>query len=234
MMECIVLAGGLGTRLRHVVSDRPKCLAPVAGRPFLWYLMLYLKQQHVDHVILSLGYQHELVEEWLNQTSFDMKITTIVEHQPLGTGGGIRLALNGTTEASVFVVNGDTFFPVSLPVMLQWHRQRQLKATIALKEMHRFNRYGHVSLNQNGVIEAFHEKQFCESGLINGGVYLLQRDVLNHYPEQFSFEQAFLSEEVAHHTLGGYVEDAYFIDIGIPEDYERANRELPHFFPQFK
>jgi D-glycero-alpha-D-manno-heptose 1-phosphate guanylyltransferase len=228
MIECIILAGGLGTRLQQVVNDRPKCLAPVAGRPFLSYLLFYLKRQHVDHVVLSLGYKHEWVEEWLSHESFDFKITTVVEQQPLGTGGGIRLALQKTTEASVFVVNGDTFFPVSFSSMLQWHRQRNVKATIALKKMEHFDRYGTVSVDQDGIITAFHEKQFCESGWINGGVYLLQHHILDSFPEQFSFEQSFLSVEVAHRTLGGYVEDTYFIDIGIPDDYERANQELPH------
>lgn len=227
MVECIVLAGGFGTRLQGVVNDRPKCLALVAGRPFLSYLLTYLKQQHVDHVILSLGYKHEMVEEWLSQNPYDGKITTVVENQPLGTGGGIRLAMKETTEDHVFVINGDTFFPVSFSSLFQWHCQRTLKATIALKMMQHFDRYGSVSVDQHGFIKAFHEKQFCESGLINGGVYLLQRDVLMPFPEKFSLEQEFLALEVSHHTIGGYVEDAYFIDIGIPEDYERANHELP-------
>lgn len=225
MTECIILAGGFGTRLQSVVNDRPKCLAPIGDNPFLEYLLSYLVQQGVQHVVLSLGYKHELVEEWLLSYQAPLHITMVVEKEPLGTGGGIRLALQQTFGASVFVVNGDTFFPVQLEKLLHIHQKGRFKATLALKPLRDFDRYGSVELEDQR-ITAFREKQFCADGLINGGVYLLQRDVLDHLPEKFSFEQDFLEREVDRSTIGGYVEDAYFIDIGVPEDYKRAQKEL--------
>jgi D-glycero-alpha-D-manno-heptose 1-phosphate guanylyltransferase len=225
MTECIILAGGFGTRLQRVVNDRPKCLAPIGDKPFLEYLLSYLEQQGVKHVLLSLGYKHELVEEWLLRYQGSLHITTVVEMEPLGTGGGIKLALQQTTSASVFVVNGDTFFPVQLKELLRIHHNGKFKATLALKPLRDFNRYGSVEL-EGQCITAFHEKQFCADGLINGGVYVLQRNVLDFLPEKFSFEQDFLEKEIYHNTIGGYVEGTYFIDIGVPEDYEKAQKEL--------
>lgn len=225
MTECIILAGGFGTRLQSVLSDRPKCLAPIGDKPFLAYLLLYLEQQHVQHVVLSLGYKHELVEEWLQCYHGSLKITTVIEKEPLGTGGGIKLALRQTSETSVFVINGDTFFPIQLSYLLQTHQQSGFKTTLALKPLRDFNRYGSVEVKNQRVF-AFHEKRFCADGLINGGVYVLQQDVLLHLPEKFSFETDFLEKEIYGNSIGGYVEDAYFIDIGVPEDYERAQKEL--------
>ncbi len=225
MTECIILAGGFGTRLQSVVNDRPKCLATIGNNPFLEYLLSYLIQQGMQHVVLSLGYKHELVEEWLLGYQSSLHITTVVEKEPLGTGGGIKLALQQTSESSVFVVNGDTFFPIQLEKLLHIHQSREFKATLALKPLCDFDRYGSVEMKSHR-ITAFREKQFCTDGLINGGVYLLQRDVLNHFPEKFSFEKDFLEKEIRYDTIGGYVEDAYFIDIGVPEDYKRAQKEL--------
>ncbi len=225
MTECIILAGGFGTRLQSVVNDRPKCLAPIGDNPFLEYLLSYIAQQGVQHVVLSLGYKHELVEEWLLGYQGSLHITTVVEKEPLGTGGGIRLALQHTSGTSVFVANGDTFFPVQLDKLLHIHQNGEFKATLALKPLRNFDRYGSVELKNQRII-AFREKQFCADGLINGGVYLLQRDVLDPLPEKFSFEQDFLEREIDRSTIGGVVEDAYFIDIGVPEDYERAQMEL--------
>jgi D-glycero-alpha-D-manno-heptose 1-phosphate guanylyltransferase len=224
-MECIILAGGFGTHLQSVVNDRPKCLAPIVGTPFLEYLLIYLEKQGVEHVVLSLGYKHELVEEWLLEYRCGLHITTVIENDPLGTGGAIKLAMQQTSGTSVFVVNGDTFFPVQLDQLLYSHQKSGFKTTLGLKLLHHFDRYGSVEL-KGQCITAFHEKQFCERGFINGGVYLLQRDVLDHLPEKFSFEKDFLEKEIYHNTIGGYVEDAYFIDIGVPEDYKKAQKEL--------
>ncbi|MBB3188751.1 nucleotidyltransferase family protein [Microbacter margulisiae] len=229
MRECIILAGGFGTRLQSVVNDRPKCLAPVNGRPFLEYLLAYLEQEHIQHAVLSLGYKHEKVEEWLASYNGELKITTVVEQEPLGTGGGIRLALQETRADQVYVVNGDTLFRVGLEQMLHQHRQGDNKATLALKPMQDFDRYGSVTF-EKGHITAFQEKRFCREGLINGGVYLLERDILADFPRKFSFEKEYLEVEAARNTIGGYVEDAYFIDIGIPEDYKRAQIDFREQF----
>lgn len=226
-MECIILAGGLGTRLRSEIEDIPKCMAPINGKPFLEYLLEYLETQFVDSVILSLGYQHRVVSDWLNGKAFTFKIQRVVETDPLGTGGGIKLALRKAKEAQAFILNGDTLFPVDLRAM-----KAQLapsdKVVVALKPMKDFDRYGSVVLNESNQIEGFREKQFCENGLINGGVYLLNTALenLHQFPDQFSFEKDFLEKEAGLGSLRGFPADSYFIDIGIPEDYHRAEREL--------
>lgn len=226
-MEAIILAGGLGTRLSSVVSDVPKCMAPVNGEPFLNYILNYLEDQNCDHVILSLGYRHEAVTEWLRTKAFMFKISWVIEQEPLGTGGGIKRALNKSKEQQVFILNGDTIFRVDLKNMLTVVDEKT-KAVIALKPMERFERYGAVQLDDKGYIKAFEEKKLIESGLINAGVYLLNKDTadLKSFPDKFSFEKDFLEQESAKHTLKGCISIDYFIDIGVPEDYERAQKEL--------
>jgi D-glycero-alpha-D-manno-heptose 1-phosphate guanylyltransferase len=224
MPDCIILAGGLGTRLQSVVNDRPKCLANIGNRPFLAYLLDYLQQQGVRNVVLSLGYKHELVEEWLLSYSSSLQIKIVVEEVPLGTGGGIKLALEKTTSPAVLVVNGDTLFAIDVAQLYACHQRNKCQVTLGLKPMRNFDRYGRVLIDKEQVTE-FCEKQFCTEGLINGGVFILQRESLQRFPDKFSFEKDFL-EQVTGKNIGGYIEDGYFIDIGIPEDYERAQWEI--------
>lgn len=226
-MECIILAGGLGTRLRSEINDVPKCMAPINGKPFLEYLFEYLERQFVDTVILSLGYRHEVVTDWLNGKAFTFKIHRTIEQEPLGTGGGIRQALRKAKEAQAFILNGDTLFDVDLQSMKQQLKPTD-KALVALKPMENFDRYGTVTTDKQGYIQEFKEKQFCGAGLINGGIYLLNTALenLHHFPEKFSFEKDFLEKEAGQNTLSGFRSEGYFIDIGIPEDYQKAQSEL--------
>ena len=225
-MECVVLAGGKGTRLRSVVSDLPKCMAPVAGRPFLAWLLDDLREAGFDHIILSLGYKHEAVEAWVATRPDRDSITCVVEEEPLGTGGGVRLALRQAREDAVFILNGDTFFGVDYPAMQAFHRQSGAQATLALKPLRDFDRYGEVTLDGEGRITAFREKRPCAEGLINGGVYLLQRDALAEMPERFSLEKDYLEPKEESADLAGFRSESYFIDIGIPADYARAQRDF--------
>lgn len=226
-MECIVLAGGLGTRLRGVVGECPKCLAPVAGRPFLDWLLDNLELCGFNHILLSLGHGSDAVRAFVAQRASRAEIECIVESEPLGTGGAIRLALGHAREDSVFVLNGDTWFDVSFREMLEAHREGGATATLALKPLRGFDRYGTVTLGEDGrTIEAFHEKAPCAEGLVNGGIYLLRRDALQAMPERFSMEREWLEPQVATGCLAGYVSDGYFLDIGIPEDYERAQADF--------
>lgn len=226
-MECIILAGGMGTRLRSVVSDVPKCMAPVAGKPFLYYLFTTLIESGFTHIILSLGYKHEVIEEWIASSSFPIAISSVTEDTPLGTGGAVKLALSHANEEEVFILNGDSFFEVDFMDMLALHKKNRSAATLALKEMRRFDRYGVVDIEvPSNRILRFHEKQYCESGLINGGIYLINRRELDGYPEKFSLEKDFFEKQVSSSTLSGYISNGYFIDIGIPEDYERAQTDF--------
>ena len=229
-MEVIVLAGGLGTRLRSVIHDIPKCMAPVAGKPFLHYLLEWLTAEGASHVVFSVGYLREQVMEYINGHSWPFQVDFAVETEPLGTGGGIRLALNYCHEDQVFVVNGDTFFPVHLADI-----PSPQPITLALKPMKDFDRYGAVSVlpGETGhlLVNAFEEKRHCEEGLINGGVYLLRPTALDlsTLPERFSFEKEVLEVGAAVQQVVASVSEKYFIDIGVPEDYERAQRELPEW-----
>lgn len=224
-MEAIILAGGLGTRLRSVVSDLPKCMAPVAGHPFLHYLLEYLSKENIRHVILSLGYKHELVEAWIAQHQWPFRISYSIEEEPLGTGGAVKLALGQATEEEVFILNGDTFFAVNLKEFRQFHQLKKSEFSIALKPMTQFDRYGNVETDSTEKITAFREKQSCESGQINGGIYLMNRPstLLPVHTEKFSLESEVLQKKVGTAAIYGFVSSVYFIDIGIPEDFAKAN-----------
>lgn len=234
-MEVIILAGGLGTRLRSVVADVPKCMAPVGGKPFLWYLLKYLTKYPISRVILSVGYLREVIFDWIkgHQQEFPFEFDYAIEEEPLGTGGGIKLALSKASDPYVVILNGDTFFDVELDVLCQLHDRNKKDITLALKLMRDFNRYGTVSLDtMHGTIVSFNEKQYCDEGLINGGVYVINRNapVFEGLPDRFSFETAVLEPQCAVQNLQGIVQDGYFIDIGIPEDFEKANYEFPNLF----
>ncbi|NDW09236.1 D-mannose-1-phosphate guanyltransferase [Dysgonomonas sp. 520] len=231
MKECIVLAGGFGTRLQNVVKDVPKCMAEVAGKPFLYYVIKYLEAQGFTHIVLSLGYKWEIVAEWLTTNEFGVKISYVVEDEPLGTGGAIGYAFQKTESENVFVLNGDTFFDVDTNSLLDFHLREKAEISVALKPMINFDRYGTVELDRHNRIRAFNEKQFCEKGLINGGIYLINKSVLTKYPlpRRFSFEKDILESHIGDTKIYGLIQDSYFIDIGIPEDYEKANSDFLKF-----
>ena len=223
-MEAIILAGGLGTRLRSVVSEVPKCMAPVDGRPFLQYMLEWLQRFDITHVILSVGYLREVIFNYIDSRNWPFEISYAVEEEPLGTGGGIRLALMKCHGDRVIVLNGDTFFQVDLDRLAF-----DAPVTLALKPMRNFDRYGAVDWDGK-LVTGFREKAVCTEGLINGGIYAIERSQLDFalFPKRFSFEKDMLEPLAAGHLVAGQVQDGYFIDIGIPEDYARAQRELPH------
>ncbi len=227
-MECIILAGGLGTRLRGVIGDQPKCMAPVQGKPFLEHMFGYLEAEGCTRLILSLGHRHETITDWLKTQNRPFEITYVIEEEPLGTGGGIRLALQQSTALNVIVLNGDTMFRISLSGLLDHHNRHEAETTLALKTMYQFERYGVVHFNEQYTITDFEEKKYYETGLINGGIYCINRMkfLARAFPDKFSFEKDYLERYVDDGLFSGYVNDAYFIDIGIPEDYERAQTTL--------
>ncbi len=231
--EAIILAGGLGTRLRSVVHDKPKCMSPVNGKPFLFYVINYLQKSGIEKFIFSVGYMHDAIEEYLkkNYSSLDYKIS--FESEPLGTGGGIRLACEKAVSQNVLVCNGDTLFKIDLQELSNFHKEKNADCSLCLKPMENFDRYGVIELNDNGSIKSFKEKKPYATGLINGGVYALNVDRFKKevFPAKFSFEKDYLEKNMQSFIDGnikffGLIRDKYFIDIGIPEDYERAQVEL--------
>lgn len=226
--EAIVLAGGLGTRLRSALPDLPKCLAPVAGRPFLFYVIRYLRSQGIERIVFSLGYKHELIERYLHDEFAALNYDCAIEAEPLGTGGAIRMAATHCQTSQVVIVNGDTLFEADIASLTKLHVQTAAICSLGLKPMQNFERYGSVEQDPDGLVRAFREKQRTASGLINAGVYILHREAFlaTGIPVKSSFEKDFLEPQVAAGKIAGLAQDAYFIDIGIPEDYEKAKKEL--------
>ncbi|HKZ66876.1 MAG TPA: HAD-IIIA family hydrolase [Chitinophagaceae bacterium] len=226
--QAIILAGGLGTRLRSVVNDLPKCMAPVAERPFLFYVINYLRSQGIEKFIFSLGYKHEIIEKYLKDYFSTLHYECSIEEEPLGTGGAIQLACQLATEKNVLVANGDTLFKVNGKDLVSFHAGHETDCTLTLKPMQQFDRYGIVELNENGTVKDFKEKQFYETGLINGGLYVLnvKNFLAKKFPVKFSFEKDYLEQYYREEKIYGIVQDNYFIDIGIPGDYERVQQEL--------
>ena len=222
-MEAVILAGGLGTRLRGVIGEIPKCMAPIDGKPFLQYQLEWLSRFDISHVVLSVGYLREQVIDFVNSRDWPFEISYAIEKEPLGTGGGIRLALSRCRGNLVYILNGDTFFNVDLNAL-----SFTAPVTLALKPMRDFDRYGAVEWDGD-LVTGFREKAPCAEGLINGGIYAIDRSQLDMalYPKRFSFEHEVLEPLSDLFLVAGRVLDGYFIDIGVPEDYERAQRELP-------
>jgi D-glycero-alpha-D-manno-heptose 1-phosphate guanylyltransferase len=226
--EAIILAGGLGTRLRSAVPDLPKCMAPVAGKPFLHHVIAYLQGQGINRFIFSLGYMHEVITSYIHQNHPLLDAVFSIEDEPLGTGGAIKLACIKAVTTHILVMNGDTLFNIAIPIQTALHINKNAACTLALKPMKDFDRYGIVMLDADKRISHFAEKKFYESGLINGGVYLLQVPLFlqEDLPKKFSFEKDYLEKLYAQRSMYGVAQNAYFIDIGIPGDFEKANREL--------
>lgn len=226
-MEAIVLAGGFGTRLRHIVSDVPKPMAPVDGRPFLRYILDSLAAQGMNRVILAVGYKMEVIKTFFGSSYRGMELIYSPEDTPLFTGGAIKKALTLCRENEVFVLNGDTMFDVDLAAMHEFKQKKQAAFVLAAKAMHDFDRYGTLELTEDGRIRAFREKRPCREGVINGGIYLMDRAYLEDFPKKtFSFECEVMEARVNSESLYAYISDGYFIDIGVPEDYARAQKEL--------
>ena len=226
-MEAIILAGGFGKRLRSVVSDVPKPMAPMddKGTPFLKLLIDTLIKQGVNHIILSTGYKSEIIETYFGSQYKDIEISYSVEDKPLLTGGAIKKALSYCREDNVFVLNGDTFFDVDLNGMLLQHNNYKSKLTIAVKKMENFSRYGTIQFSTEDKIEAFTEKRECEIGWINGGIYCMHIRLLDDMHKQvFSYEKDFLEEYYKEISFYVYKSDGYFVDIGVPEDYVKAQK----------
>jgi D-glycero-alpha-D-manno-heptose 1-phosphate guanylyltransferase len=225
--EAVILAGGFGTRLQSVVADVPKPMAPVNGKPFLEYLLNYALQQGIQHVVLSTGYKHEVIENYFGTSYKTLAISYAQEVTPLGTGGGIQLALKKCKEKNVVILNGDSFFEVDLKVMEQKHDAVKSEFSIAAKKMFNFNRYGIIQ-TQGSKISAFEEKREVAEGIINAGVYIIDREkfLALNLPEKFSMEKDYMEKFFPTHEFNAFEFNGYFIDIGIPEDYEKAQEDF--------
>ena len=227
-MKAIVLAGGLGTRLASVSGNIPKPMAPIGSRPFLEYLLDYLVEQGAEQAILAVSYKWEVIREHFGSVYRGMRLNYSVEDEPLGTGGAIWQALESFTDDEVVVLNGDTLFRVDLESMANTHRNGGARLSIALKQVADSGRFGRVEVSTDGVITNFLEKSMGGPGWINGGVYMLNHNLFTDFPmpARFSFEQDLVEPNVDRIQPHAFQSDAYFIDMGVPGDYERAQREI--------
>lgn len=226
--EAIILAGGLGTRLRSVVTEIPKSMAPVAGVPFLQHIIEYLKKQGIERFIFSLGYKHAIIETFLHKQYASLNKRFSIETEPLGTGGALKLACTKARDENILVVNGDTLFYVDVNKLNLLHITKNADCTLSLKPMQNFDRYGIVEIREDNAIASFKEKKWYNKGLINGGLYALnvprfKKEIL---PEKFSFEKNYLEQFFTKREMHALIQDEYFIDIGIPGDYQKANNDL--------
>jgi len=225
-MEAIILAGGFGTRLREVVPDLPKPMAPVAGKPFLEILLTSLAQKKFTRVVLSLGFMANKIMDHFGPEYLGMDLIYEVESTPLGTGGAIRAALERCISDHAFVFNGDTYLDLEVDQLENLWRTNH-KAIIVVREVPDTARYGKVDVNA-GRITAFLEKGAAGPGLINAGCYVLSKSALNSFPlgESFSLENKYFMPNLKNIEFNGFITRGRFIDIGIPSDYELAQTML--------
>jgi D-glycero-alpha-D-manno-heptose 1-phosphate guanylyltransferase len=226
-MEAIVLAGGLGTRLASRLNGVPKPMAPVAGRPFLEFLLTQLDRAGCTRALLSVGHLHSVIESHFGNSFLGLRLDYIIEDVPLGTGGAIRKALPRASEKSVLVLNGDTFLKADYAAMMRFHAAEAAALTIAVTHQPDVARYGGVTV-KDGRIVSFQEKGQHAPGLINAGAYVLDRNM--QWPkalaEKFSFETDFLVPEISRLAPAAFEVNGFFLDIGVPEDLDRAQTQL--------
>ena len=203
-------------------------MAPVNGRPFIDHILHHLTNQGIEHIVLALGYGAPVVIEHIHTNHPHLNIHFSTETEPCGTGGAVLMALPLLKEKHICIVNGDTLFAADIQAAASLHIQRGAACSLLLKPMQQSSRYGLVEVAETFAVTAFREKQYAENALINAGFYLLDQTLFSHhsFPVKFSFEQLYLEKTYINNNIYGIVQDVYFIDIGVPEDYARAQTEL--------
>jgi NDP-sugar pyrophosphorylase family protein len=227
-LTAIILAGGKGTRLRSVLPSTPKAVAPIHGKPFLDWVLCWLAGYGVSEVIIASGHLNEILSQKLGDLRQGISISYSIEESPLGTGGALRLASKVHTGSTILCINGDTFCPLDLNAFLNRHQSQPFKCTLALTEQQDVSRYGMVEINEQGRITRFLEKGALRSGYVSAGIYLIDRSLVDSLPEgPISLEKQCFPSWITR-GIGGYTTDACFLDIGVPEDYAKAETILHH------
>jgi NDP-sugar pyrophosphorylase family protein len=224
--QAIILAGGLGTRLGELTRSMPKPLLEVSGRPFLEYVFWNLQRHGICRVVLSVGYLAEKIQAVFGDGSqYGIDLSYIVETEPLGTGGGLKLA-SGLLDDKFLVLNGDTIFDVNYLDLATGHPSENL-VTMALRYVDDVSRYGNVKL-EGGQVQGFCEKSAAGPGVISGGVYFMRKEALEFLPGGCSsIEQDMFPRLAEAGKLGGLIYRGFFLDIGLPETYKAAQISLP-------
>jgi len=228
----LILAGGLGTRLRPVVPDGQKVVLPVCGRPFLHFLLDRLLEAGFRRAILCAGYRAEKVKQAIGDSYRGLALTYSIEPQPLGTAGALRYALRYVDCAQVAAMNGDSYCEVDWESFREFHRLSKARATILLTEVAEVGRYGRVRVDEKGRVKAFEEKGSSSgAGWINAGIYIMEREFLEAVPEgrPVSLEREIFPQAVGK-GLYAFSGGGRFLDIGTPESYAEAQS----FFKELK
>lgn len=236
-MDAIILAGGFGTRLHHLVPDVPKPLAPINGRPFLRYILDLLAEQKIERTVLAVGYKAEKIVNFFGNSYRGMELKYSVEASPLLTGGAIKNALPLCRGNSVFVLNGDTFFNINLNKLLKFKQEKNASLVIACRNTDETSRYGTLSIDKNYRVLDFYEKKYSSNiNVINCGIYLFNKNFFNGIIKtSFSLEKEIFNVDFfKRNRIFSYISNEYFIDIGIPKDYQKAQIELIKFTKQNK
>lgn len=228
-MQAVLLAGGLGTRLRSVVNDRPKPMALIENKPFMEYVVHELSRHGITDIIFAVGYKGSMVEEYFKDgKDFGVRVSYSYEEEPLGTAGAIKLAGKMIEDEKFFVLNADTFYQIDYSRLVSLGEEKALDMSLVLREVPDVSRYGEAVLSDH-MLTGFNEKTSeSRPGTINGGVYLMTKPLLQEIPEgKVSLENDMIPKWLKEgRRLGGFVNDGYFIDIGIPEDYFRFMEDV--------
>jgi NDP-sugar pyrophosphorylase family protein len=229
----LILAGGLGTRLRPIYDHGTKAMAPIAGTPFLEYLLRVLERAGFRKIVLCVGYRYQEIRDQIGDgTTLGLKVHYSVEHEPLGTGGALRLGAAGyAPRQCFFCMNGDSYLDIDYSAMLNVHKLSNARATLALATARDSSRYGTVTVDEGGWVQDFREKTRGDpAGLVNAGIYIFEPEIIDLIPERrnVSLERHILPR-LASEGLNSYSCGGYFLDIGTPEDFLRAQIELKEF-----
>lgn len=231
-MQAILLAGGLGTRLRSVVSDRPKPMALIEGKPFMEYVVHELSRYGINEIVFAVGYKGSMVEEYFGDGSaFGVRASYAYEEELLGTAGAIKNAGKKVSDEWFFVLNADTFYQLDYRRLIAVRDRKNLDFALVLRRVPDVSRYGRAVLCEDMLVEFNEKTTEPVPGTINGGVYLMSRRLLEEIPDgKVSLENEmiprWMATEKAGRRLGGIVNDGYFIDIGVPEDYYRFQEDI--------
>ncbi len=223
-ITAVILAGGFGTRLQPVVSDKPKVLADVSGKPFLSYLLEQLLPAGIRKAVICTGYRAEQIQDCFGAAYDSLGIVYSREDEPLGTGGALRLALPKLSSETILVMNGDSYIDADISAYIDWFSEKKLQAALLLSWAEDTSRYGSVIINDDKTIASFEEKsENASQGWINAGVYLLRKSLIASMPagKDYSLEREFFPKLTAK-GLYGFCVGGRFIDIGTPESYAAA------------
>ena len=224
----VILAGGLGTRLQEVVNDVPKPMATIRGKPFLEYLLSYWISNDANNIILSVGYKNQKIKDYFGTAYHGVPVSYVIEDEPLGTGGALlRILDKEDIKEDFFLVNGDTLFQLDVYRMLELHDGNKADMSMSLRNIENADRYHTIYINDAGKIISIEQPdKSATNGNINGGVYIISPELFHSWTntgnKNISLENEILPELIKNHSVYGYIDDGDFVDIGIPEDYQKA------------